>query len=166
MTPTTKLWLYNNLLAKDRLRYPNVPDAARDIRIYPDTNEKGIKKNVKQLCEFIGIKCIITDSKAKKHVRVNKIQLPNGNYREVTVTKYIKSGLSKGHHDCELSRNNRLYSVEIKAQNEKTKYKDRQSEVQKAWQFKMKDEYGNDYYIVRGMDDIKDLILNEILPNS
>jgi hypothetical protein len=75
---------------------------------------------------------------------------------------YRKSEFEKGHHDIELSKNNRLWCIEIKAQNVKTKYKDKQSDVQKSYEKKLNEDFGNDYYIIRGMDDFFDLYDNVI----
>jgi hypothetical protein len=77
-------------------------------------------------------------------------------------TFFRKSEFEKGHHDIELSKNNRLWCIEIKAQNAKTKYKDKQSEDQKSYEIKLNEDFGNDYYIIRGMDDFFELFDNVI----
>lgn len=139
-----------------REKYPTVRFPI--VTIYPDTNEKGIKKNIKQVCNVLGYKYLDTDSKAVRTMKQETLKHASGVDRVVTNFNYRKSHIEKGHHDCEVSKNNKLWCIEIKAQNVKTKYKDKQSDVQKEFQKKLKDKFGNDYYIVRGMDDFIEII--------
>jgi hypothetical protein len=104
----------------------------------------------------------ITDSAAKASVKIDKMTHATGvRFNKISVN-YKRSEFEKGHHDIEVSKNNRLWCIEIKAQNIRTKYKDRQSEVQKSYEKKLNEQFGNDYYIIRGMDDFFDLFDNTI----
>jgi len=152
MTPQTKHTIQQILLQHSRLKYPNVPDEARYIQIHPDTNEKGIKKNMDQLCKAVGLLFQITDSKAKPIHNMEKQYHASGNTYVKHSFKFRKSEFREGHHDCEIKGYNHLWAVEIKAENEKTKYKDTQSDKQKEWEQYLK-SIGIDYYIIHGMDD-------------
>jgi hypothetical protein len=145
------------LLDYQEKKYPTIPRHLLLAQVYPDTNEKGIKKNVKQWCEAMGFKYTNTDSSAKASVSFETLKHASGIDRQHMSVHYRRSELEKGHHDIEISKNNRLFSIEIKAQNKRTKYKDKQSEVQKEFQSKLVNKYGNDYYIIRGMDDFFEL---------
>lgn len=150
------------LLDYQEKKYPTIPRHLLLAQVYPDTNEKGIKKNVKQWCESMGFKYTNTDSSAKASVSFETLKHASGIDRQHMSVHYRRSELEKGHHDIEISRNNRLWCIEIKAQNKRTKYKDKQSEVQKEFQSKLVNKYGNDYYIIRGMDDFFELYDNII----
>ena len=164
MNKVNKLRLYEILLFENRILYPNVPDNCRAITIAVDTNEKGIKANLKAFCKAKGLKLSITDSAAKRTSTTETLIHPSGREIKKVNTFYRKSEFEKGHHDVEISKNNRLFCIEIKAQNIKTKYKDRQSDDQKTYEKKLNEVYGNDYYIIRGMDDFFDLFDNVIKP--
>ena len=138
-------------------KYPTIPRHLLLAQGFPDVNEKGIKKNIKQFCEAKGFKFLDTDSKAKAQVNIETLNHASGIKRQHVSVSYRKSNIEVGHHDIEISRNNRVWCIEIKAQNKRTKYKDKQSQVQKDFQSKMADKFGNDYYIVRGMDDFFEL---------
>jgi hypothetical protein len=157
MNPATKLWIYNILLNDSRKKYPNFPDEARAITIYPDTNEKGIKKNMKQICTALGLLWQNTDSKAKPLHKMERVDHASGLQRTNHSFTFVKSEFAKGHHDCQIIAANRVWCIEIKARNETTKYKDKQSEVQKEFERKL-NRNGTDYYIVRGMDDFMELV--------
>lgn len=162
MNKQNKQRLHEILLDYDRQLHPNVPDHCRAIKIELDTNEKGIKKNIAAFCKAKKYKLAITDSAAKKSVKMETLQQANGRSIQKATVFYRKSEFEKGHHDIEISKNNRLWCIEIKAQNERTKYKDKQSDAQKSYEKKLNEEYGNDYYIIRGMDDFFDLFDNVI----
>lgn len=164
MTRQNKQRLLDLLLEADRLLYPNVPDNCRAITISVDTNEKGIKANLKSFCKAKGLKLSITDSAAKRSSSVETLIHPSGREIQKVNTHWRKSEFEKGHHDVEISKNNRLFCIEIKAQNDKTKYKDKQSEEQKSYEKKLNEVFGNDYYIIRGMDDFFELFDNVIYP--
>lgn len=164
MKKTTKDRLYNILLEQDRLKRPNVPDHCRMIMIHPDVNEKGIKANIKQFCSAMKLKLSITESKAVRTAKIENLQHASGRTIQKVSTFYRKSEFERGHHDIEISKNNRLFCIEIKAQNKKTKYKDKQSDEQKTFEKKLNEDFGNDYYIIRGMDDFFDLFDNVITP--
>lgn len=164
MTKQNKLRLFNILIEADRLSFPSVPDNCRAITIAVDTNEKGIKANLKAFCKAKGLKLSITDSAAKRSTTNETMTHPSGREYQKVNTFFRKSEFEKGHHDVEISKNNRLFCIEIKAQNAKTKYKDRQSDDQKTYEKKLNEVYGNDYYIIRGMDDFFDLFDNVIKP--
>lgn len=164
MNKTNKERLKLILLEQDRIKRPTVPDHCRVIEVFPDVNEKGIKKNIKNFCDAVKLKLSITESKAKAIARIETIQHASGTPRKKVSIYYQKSDFEKGHHDIEISKNNKLFCIEIKAQNKKTKYKDKQSGVQKKFEQKLKDDFGNDYYIIRGMDDFFDLYDNVISP--
>ena len=140
-----------------RETHPSFSERQLFAEVYPDTNEKGIKKNIKQWCNAMGFKYTNTDSSAKASVKFETLKHASGIDRQHMSVHYRRSELEKGHHDIEISRNNILWCIEIKAQNKRTKYKDKQSEVQKKWQEKSENVYGNSYYIVTGMDDFFDL---------
>lgn len=163
MTKASKARLTEILRGEVARKYPNVNPAYAPITIYPDVNEKGIKKNIKQICDALGIKYTNTDSKAKMSVSTAPLHHATGITRNHVTTHFRKSEFEKGHHDIEISRNNQLWCVEIKAQNEKTKYKDRQSDVQKEYEIKLKDRFGNDYYIIHGIDDFFKLLDTHVL---
>jgi hypothetical protein len=167
MNKQNKERLYKILLEHDRLLHPSVPDHGRAIVIAPDVNEKGIKANIAAFCKAMKFKFDITDSAAKKSVKIETLQRASGKSMQKTTVFYKKSEFDKGHHDIQISKNNRLWCIEIKAQNKKTKYKDRQSEVQKQFEKKMNEDFGNSYYIIRGMDDFfslyDEIILKELL---
>jgi hypothetical protein len=110
----------------------------------------------------MGFKYTNTDSSAKASVSFETLKHASGIDRQHMSVHYRRSELEKGHADIEISKNNRLFSIEIKAQNKRTKYKDKQSEAQKKWQHKSETVYGNTYYIIRGMDDFFELYDNEI----
>ena len=167
MTPQTKHTIQQILLQHSRLKYPNFPDEARYIQIHPDTNEKGIKKNLKQICEAIGLLFQITDSKAKPIHTMEKQYHASGNTYSKHSFKFRRSEFEKGHHDCQIIANNKVWCIEIKAENAKTKYKDKQSDVQKDFEIKLHMN-GTDYYIIRGMDDALVLIgdIMATLPNE
>ena len=164
MTKQNKQRLYDILLEENRILYPNVPDNCRAITIAVDTNEKGIKANLKSFCKAKKLKLEITDSAAKRSSIIETMTHPSGREFQKVNTFYRKSEFEKGHHDIEISKNNRLFCIEIKAQNVKTKYKDRQSDEQKSYEKKLNEVYGNDYYIIRGMDDFFDLFDSVIAP--
>ena len=145
-----------------RETYPSLSESQLFATIHPDTNEKGIKKNIKQWCNAMGFKYTDTDSSAKASVKFETLKHASGIDRQHMSVHYRKSDIEVGHHDLELSKNNRLWCIEIKAQNKRTKYKDKQSEVQKEFQSKMQNKFGNDYYIIRGIDDFFDLYDNII----
>jgi hypothetical protein len=167
MNKQNKERLYKILLEHDRLLHPSVPDHGRAIVIAPDVNEKGIKANIAAFCKAMKFKLDITDSAAKKSVKIERIPQATGRTMQKATVFYKKSDFDKGHHDIQISKNNRLWCIEIKAQNKKTKYKDRQSEVQKQYEKKMNEDFGNSYYIIRGMDDFfslyDEIILKELL---
>ena len=140
-----------------RETHPSFSERQLFAEVYPDTNEKGIKKNIKQWCNAMGFKYTNTDSSAKASVKFETLKHASGIDRQHMSVHYRRSELEKGHADIEISKNNRLFSIEIKAQNKRTKYKDKQSEVQKEWQEKSENVYGNSYYIITGMDDFFDL---------
>jgi len=158
MTKETKQRLAEILRGEIANKYPNVNPAYAPITIHPDTNEKGIKKNVKAICNALGIKYTNTDSKAVMSVSASPMQHATGITRTHVSTHFRKSEFEKGHHDFEISKNNKLWCIEIKAQNIKTKYKDKQSDVQKEYAVKLKDKFGNDYYIIHGIDDFFELL--------
>lgn len=162
MTRENSKRFYDIMLDYDRLVYPNLPDHTRAITIYPDVNEKGVKKNLKQWCKAMGFKYTNTDSKAVASVKFETLKHASGQDRQHMTMHYRKSELDRGHHDCEISKNNRLWSLEIKAQNKKKNYKDRQSDEQKDFERTLKDKYGNDYHIITGMDSFFELYDNEI----
>lgn len=162
MTKQNKQRLYDILIEENRILYPNVPDNCRAITIAVDTNEKGIKTNLKAFCKAKGFKLEVTDSAAKRSSIIETMIHPSGRELKKISTFFRKSDFEKGHHDIEISKNNRLFCIEIKAQNVKTKYKDRQSDEQKSYEKKLNEVYGNDYYIIRGMDDFFDLFDNVI----
>ena len=162
MTRTTQQRLYAILLEHDQLLRPSVPDHCRAIEIAPDVNEKGIKKNISAFCKAMKYKLAITDSAAKRSAKIETLTHPSGRSVQKVSTFFRKSEFEKGHHDIELSKNNRLWCIEIKAQNAKTKYKDKQSEDQKSYEIKLNEDFGNDYYIIRGMDDFFELFDNVI----
>ena len=145
-----------------RETYPSLSESQLFATIHPDTNEKGIKKNIKQWCNAMGFKYTDTDSSAKASVKFETLKHASGIDRQHMSVHYRKSDIEVGHHDLELSKNNRLWCIEIKAQNKRTKYKDKQSEVQKEFQSKMQNKFGNDYYIIRCIDDFFDLYDNII----
>jgi len=162
MNKQSKERLFQILINEHRSKHPSVPDHARGIKIHPDTNEKGIKNNIKAFCDAMKYKFSITDSAAKASAKVEKMNHASGStYNKISI-HYKKSEFEKGHHDIEISKNNRLWCIEIKAQNARTKYKDRQSDVQKTYEKKLNEQFGNDYYIIRGMDDFFDLFDNTI----
>jgi hypothetical protein len=162
MKKENKQRLHDILMDYDRQVHPSVPDHCRAINIAIDTNEKGIKTNIAAFCKAKKYKLAITDSAAKKSVKMERIPQANGKVMQKATVFYRKSEFEKGHHDIELSKNNRLWCIEIKAQNVKTKYKDKQSEVQKSYEKKLNEDFGNDYYIIRGMDDFFELFDNVI----
>ena len=145
-----------------RETYPSLSDSQLFATIHPDTNEKGIKKNIKQWCNAMGFKYTNTDSSAKASVSFETLKHASGIDRQHMSVHYRRSDIEVGHHDIEISKNNRLWCIEIKAQNKRTKYKDKQSDVQKEFQSKMQNKFGNDYYIIRGMDDFFELYDNII----
>ena len=162
MNKQSKERLFEILIKEHRGKFPTIPDHCRAIKIHPDTNEKGIKNNIKAFCGAMKYKFSITDSAAKASVKIDKMTHATGvRFNKISVN-YKRSEFEKGHHDIEISKNNRLWCIEIKAQNIRTKYKDRQSEVQKTFEKKMNEQFGNDYYIIRGMDDFFDLYDNTI----
>ena len=148
-----------------REMHPSFSERQLFAEVYPDTNEKGIKKNIKQWCNAMGFKYTNTDSSAKASVKFETLKHASGIDRQHMSVHYRRSELEKGNHDIEISRNNILWCIEIKAQNKRTKYKDKQSEVQKEFECKMQNKFGNDYYIIRGMDDFFDLY-DEIICKS
>lgn len=158
--------LRNILLDEQRRKYPNMEERYLIAEIAPDTNEKGIKKNIKQWCKAMGFKYTETNSSAKASVKIETLQHASGVSRQHTSIHYRKSEFEKGHHDIEISKNNRLFCIEIKAQNAKTKYKDKQSDIQIEFAKKMKDNYGNDYYIITGFDDFFSLYDAVIVEHS
>jgi len=164
MTKANKARLHEILLEHNKKMYPTMPDHCRAIEIAVDTNEKGIKANLKAFCKAMGYKLAITDSAAKRSVRIENMTHPSGRTFQKMSTHFKKSEFEKGHHDIELSKNNILFCIEIKAMNKKTKYKDVQSDVQKSFEKKLNEEYGNDYYIIRGMDDFFELFDTIISP--
>lgn len=164
MRKANKERLFNLILEQDRIKRPTVPDHCRVIMIHPDVNEKGIKANIKQFCDVMKLKLSITESKAVRTAKIENLNHASGRMIQKVSTFYRKSEFEKGHHDVEISKNNRLFCIEIKAQNAKTKYKDRQSQEQKTFEKKLNEQYGNDYYIIRGMDDFFDLFDNVIKP--
>jgi hypothetical protein len=111
---------------------------------------KESKQILKAFCKAKGLKLSITDSAAKRTSTTETLIHPSGREIQKVNTFYRKSEFEKGHHDVEISKNNRLFCIEIKAQNIKTKYKDRQSDDQKSYEKKLNEVYGNDYYIIRG----------------
>jgi len=151
------------LLEYDQSIYPTVPDSCRAITIFPDTNERGIKKNIKQWCRASGFKYLDTDSKAKAHVKIETLRHASGVGRKKISVHYRKSEFEVGNPDIQISKNNRLFEIEIKAQNKRTGYKDRQSQVQKNYQEKSENVFGNSYYIVTGMDSFFELYDDVIL---
>jgi hypothetical protein len=98
-------------------------------------------------------KLAITDSAAQKSVKIERIPQATGRTMQKATVFYKKSEFEKGTADIEISKNNRLWCIEIKAQNKKTGYKDRMSEVQKKYKEKSETVYGNSYYVITGMDD-------------
>jgi len=164
MTKQNKARLLDLLLEADKIIHPNLPSHARVLEVFPDTNEKDIKKNIKKFCELMKLKYTPTDSAAKRVSKSETMTHPSGREFEKVTSFYRRSDLEKGHHDIEVGKNNITFCIEIKAQNKKTKYKDRQSDAQKEFQSKLKDDFGFDYYIIRGMDDFLDLYDNVILP--
>jgi hypothetical protein len=135
------------------LLHPSVPDHGRAIVIAPDVNEKGIKANIAAFCKAMKFKLAITDSAAQKSVKIERIPQATGRTMQKATVFYKKSEFEKGTADIEISKNNRLWCIEIKAQNKKTGYKDRMSEVQKKYKEKSETVYGNSYYVITGMDD-------------
>jgi hypothetical protein len=164
MTKQNKARLLDLLLKADMIIHPNLPNHARVLEVFPDTNEKDIKKNIKKFCEIMKFMYKETDSAAKRVSKSETMTHPSGREFEKVTSFYKKSNLEKGHHDIEIGKNNIAFCIEIKAQNKKTKYKDRQSKVQKEFEIKLKDDFGFDYYIIRGMDDFLDLFDNVVLP--
>ena len=96
MTPQTKQTIQQILLQHSRLKYPNVPDEARYIQIHPDTNEKGIKKNMDQLCKAVGLLFQITDSKAKPIHNMEKQYHASGNTYANILLNFVNQSLEKG----------------------------------------------------------------------
>lgn len=164
MTKQNKQRLLDLLIEVDKIKHPNLPDHARAINIAVDTNEKGIKKNIESFCKIMKLKYMETDSAAKRVSKSETMTHPSGREFEKVTSFYKRSNLEKGHHDIEIGKNNISFCIEIKAQNKKTKYKDKQSDVQKKFESKLKDDYGFDYYIIRGMDDFFELFDNVIYP--
>jgi len=164
MTKANKARLLDLLLKADMIIHPNLPNHARVLEVFSDTNEKDIKKNIKKFCEIMKFMYKETDSAAKRVSKSETMTHPSGREFEKVTSFYKKSNLEKGHHDIEIGKNNIAFCIEIKAQNKKTKYKDRQSKVQKEFEIKLKDDFGFDYYIIRGMDDFLDLFDNVVLP--
>lgn len=161
MTRENSKRLYEILLEAHRIKYPALPANCRPIEIFPDTNEKGIHKNIKQWCDAMGFKYLRTDSKATAQVKIETLNHAAGVRKKLSV-HYRRSELEKGTADIEISKNNRLWCIEIKAQNKKTGYKDKQSQAQRDYEIKLKDKFGIDYWIVTGMDSFFDLYDNEI----
>jgi hypothetical protein len=164
MTKANRARLAELLLQQDRIAHPTLADHCRVIEVFPDTNEKDIKKNIVLFCKIMKFMYKETDSAAKRVSKAETMTHASGKEFQKVTTFYKKSNLEKGHHDIEVGKNNITFCIEIKAQNEKTKYKDKQSQVQKDFEIKLKNEYGFDYYIIRGMDDFFDLYDNVIIP--
>lgn len=163
MTRENAKRLRDILTAHQKAKFPNIPDHCLVVEVFPDVNEKGIKKNIKQWCAAMGFKYSNTDSAATASVKIETLKHASGQDIKKVSVNYKKSEFEVGHADIEISKNNRLWCIEIKAQNKRNKYKDRQSEAQKQWQIKSETVYGNAYYICRGMDDFFDLYDNVIL---